>query len=79
MFAKVLLIALALAVVVAVSARTSDGAGPEEQYVVRPYDTLWTIAAAHYGGDPRSAVWRIEQRNGLSGPTIVPGQMLHLP
>ena len=31
-------------------------------YRVRPYDTLWTIAEAHYGGDPRNAIWQIETR-----------------
>ena len=79
MFARILLIAFALALVVAVSARTSDSAGPEQRYVVKPYDTLWSIATSHYAGDPREAVWTIEQRNGLSGSTIAPGQVLRLP
>ena len=79
MFARTLLIAFALALVVAVSARTSDSAGPEQRYVVKHYDTLWSIAASHYAGDPREAVWKIEQRNGLSGSTITPGQVLRLP
>lgn len=79
MFAKVLLITLVLAVVVAMSARTSDGAGPERHYVVKPYDTLWSIAVARYGGDPREAVWKIQRRNRLGGATIVPGQVLSLP
>ena len=79
MFAKTLLIALVLALVVAVSARTSDSAGPEQRYVVKHYDTLWSIATSHYSGDPREAVWRIEERNGLAGATITPGQVLRLP
>ena len=79
MFARTLLIALALALVVAVSARTSDSAGPEQPYVVKRYDTLWSIATSHYAGDPREAVWKIEQRNHLSGSTITPGQVLRLP
>ena len=79
MFAKILLICLALVLVIAVSARTSDGAGPERRYVVKPYDTLWTIAVARYGGDPRDAIVRIEDRNGLASATIVPGQVLRLP
>jgi nucleoid-associated protein YgaU len=79
MFAKMLLVAFALAVVVAVSARTSDSAGPEQRYVVKRYDTLWSIATSHYAGDPREAVWRIERRNDLSGSTITPGQLLRLP
>jgi nucleoid-associated protein YgaU len=79
MFARILLIAFALALVVAVSARTSDSAGPEQPYVVKRYDTLWSIATSHYARDPREAVWRIEQRNHLSGSTITPGQVLRLP
>jgi nucleoid-associated protein YgaU len=79
MFAKMLLVAFALALVVAVSARTSDSAGPEQRYVVKRYDTLWSIATSHYAGDPREAVWRIERRNDLTGSTITPGQVLRLP
>lgn len=79
MFAKMLLIAFVLALAVAVSARTSDSAGPEERYVVKRYDTLWSIATSRYGGDPREAVWRIQQRNGLEGAAIMPGQVLRLP
>jgi nucleoid-associated protein YgaU len=79
MFAKVLLVAFALALVVAVTARTSDSAGPEERYVVKRYDTLWSIATTHYAGDPRDAVWQIQERNRLPGSTIAPGQVLQLP
>lgn len=79
MFAKALLVALTLAIVVAVSARTSDGAGPEQRYIVERYDTLWSIAASHYSGDPRQAVWKIQSRNHLAGSTIIPGQVLRLP
>jgi nucleoid-associated protein YgaU len=79
MFAKTLLIAFVLALAVAVSARTSDSAGPEQRYVVKRSDTLWSIATSHYAGDPREAVWKIEQRNGLPGATITPGQVLRLP
>jgi nucleoid-associated protein YgaU len=79
MFAKILLVAFALALVVAVTARTSDSAGPEERYVVKRYDTLWSIATTHYAGDPRDAVWQIQERNRLAGSTIAPGQVLQLP
>jgi nucleoid-associated protein YgaU len=79
MFPKMLLVAFALALVVAVSARTSDSAGPEQRYVVKSYDTLWSIATSRYAGDPREAVWKIERRNDLSGSTITPGQVLRLP
>jgi len=79
MFAKTLFVAFVLALAVAVSARTSDSAGPEQRYVVKRYDTVWSIATSHYAGDPREAVWKIEQRNGLDGATITPGQVLRLP
>ena len=79
MFAKTLLVTFALALLVAVSARTSDSAGPEASYLVKRYDTLWSIASSHYAGDPREAVWRIEHRNRLSRSTITPGQVLRLP
>jgi nucleoid-associated protein YgaU len=79
MFAKTLLIAFALALVVAVTARTSDSAGPEGRYIVKRYDTLWSIATTHYAGDPREAVWEIQERNRLPGATITPGQVLRLP
>ncbi|MGB2951945.1 MAG: LysM peptidoglycan-binding domain-containing protein [Gaiellaceae bacterium] len=79
MFGK-LLIALVLAVIaLSVVARASHGAGPERVYTVRPYDTLWSIAASHYRGDPRETIWRLEQRNGLNGQLVRPGQKLVLP
>jgi len=59
-------------------ARSSDASDPERRYVVRPHDTLWSIAASGYN-DPRQGVWEIKERNGLHGVTIVPGQVLVLP
>ena len=53
--------------------------GPKQVYVVKPYDTLWTIASTHYAGDARDTIWRIEQANHLAGPTLHPGQTLVLP
>jgi nucleoid-associated protein YgaU len=72
------LLALIL-VAVAMTARPSLGAGGETRYVVRPGDTLWGIAADRYGGDPRKAVWRISERNGLGGGALQPGTVLYLP
>jgi nucleoid-associated protein YgaU len=79
MFAKALLIAALALIGWAVLARTSEGAGQGVRYTVRPHDSLWSIAAAHYGGDPRDGVWKIEHRNHLSGALIRPGQRLVLP
>ena len=42
------------------AARSSHGAGPERHYVVKPTDTLWSIAARTYAGD--SARGRLEAR-----------------
>jgi LysM repeat protein len=79
MFARVILILVAAALVVAVAARQSSGAGHQQTYVVQAGDTLWSIAAAHYAGDPREGVWKIERRNHLGGTTIQPGTRLVLP
>jgi LysM repeat protein len=80
MFARILVVAL-LATFFAWSllARSSDGAGKAQVYVVKPGDSLWSIAARRYGGDPRAGVWRLEERNGLVGTTIAPGQRLLIP
>lgn len=79
MFVRVLVIAVVVVLAWAVLARPSEGAGPERSYLVRPADTLWTIAARHYAGDPRDAIWRIQERNDLDGTLIRPGQRLLLP
>ena len=79
MFAKFLVLLAAAAIVVGLAARSSHGAGPERVYVVKPADTLWSIAARTYGGDAREGVWKLEQRNHLRTATIVPGQRLVLP
>jgi nucleoid-associated protein YgaU len=79
MFARIVVIAGLLALAVAWGARRSDGAGQEQAYVVRSGDTVWTIAASHYGGDPREAVYRLEHRNHLVGALVRPGQKLVLP
>jgi LysM repeat protein len=79
MFVRLLAVALIALVTWAVVARPSEGAERERSYVVRPGDTLWTIAASRYAGDPRAGVWKIRTRNGLSGSVIAPGQKLVLP
>ena len=79
MFGRILLVVLALALLLSIVARSGQSASPERQYVVKPADTLWAIALREYGGDPREAVWEIRERNGLTGTTVQPGQVLVLP
>jgi LysM repeat protein len=79
MFARVVILLVVAALAVGIVARTSHGAGPERTYVVKPADTLWSIAARAYGGDPREGVWELEQRNHLRSTTLVPGEKLVLP
>ncbi len=73
------LVALVLVGAIIVTARPSSGAGAAGRYVVRPGDTLWTIAERFYGGDPRDGVWRLRDRNELSSTLLVPGQRLRVP
>jgi LysM repeat protein len=79
MFAKLIMALLLMTVAVAVVAHSSSGHGRKHVYVVRPGDTLWDIAAANYGGDPREAVWKIQDRNHLEGTVLSPGERLVLP
>ena len=79
MFAKFLIVLVLAAVAVGLVARSSHGAGPERSYVVKPTDTLWSIASRSYGGDVREGIWKLEQRNHLASATIRPGQRLILP
>jgi nucleoid-associated protein YgaU len=79
MFAKIVILAASALLVWSVVARPSGAHGPREVYRVKAYDTLWTIASAHYGGDVRNGVWQIEKANHLDGVTIRPGEALVLP
>jgi nucleoid-associated protein YgaU len=72
-------ILLAVLVAALSNAHASKGAGHEIRYRVHAGETLWTIAEAHYGGDPRKAIWQIEERNGLTGASIRAGTVLYLP
>ena len=79
MFGRLLVIvALALSSW-ALLARDSGASGPEQRYRVEAGDTLWSIAAATFAGDPREGVWELRERNRLAGTTIRPGQVLVLP
>jgi hypothetical protein len=50
-----------------------------EVYVVRPGDTVWSIAEHVVAGDPRAMVDAISRRNHLGPSAIVPGQSLVIP
>ena len=74
------ILVLAAALVLA-TGRLAYGSGPQatDRIVVAPGDTVWSIAAAHYRGDPRPHVEAILQANRLSTPLLRPGQALRLP
>lgn len=75
---RVLLLVAGLLVISAQLAYGSSTAR-YDRVVVAPGDTLWGIAAEHYGGDPRSRVDQIIRVNHLASPTLVPGQTLRIP
>jgi LysM repeat protein len=79
MFGKLVLVLASAALAVGLAARSSHGAGPERSYVVKPTDTLWSIATRTYAGDVREGVWKLEQRNHLRSTTLTPGQVLRIP
>jgi nucleoid-associated protein YgaU len=60
-------------------AHSSTAHGAKQVVTVRPYETLWSIADQHYGGDVRDAVWKIERANHLQGADVRVGQRLVLP
>ncbi len=75
---RVLFLAAALLLA---TGRLAYGSGPlgSDRVVVEPGDTVWSIAAAHYRGDPRPHVEAILQANRLQTPLLKPGQALQLP
>ena len=80
MFVRILLIALVATFLGwSLLTHTSNGAGKAQLYIVRPGDTLWSIAAKRYAGDPREGIWKLQRRNELAGTTISPGERLVLP
>jgi len=50
-------------------------------YVVRPGDTLWSIAERVVGpsADPRPLAYAIQRANGVDPGSLVPGQTLVIP
>ncbi len=79
MFVKLTLVCLLAAASVGAVARPSESAGPARHYTVQSGDTLWSIAAEHSSGDPRKAVWRLQQRNDVDAGGLQPGDVLVLP
>ena len=79
MFLRLLIVSVLAVSLWALFARDSGASSPGRSYRVQPGDTLWSIAASSYGGDPREGVWKLRERNRLAGTTIAPGQLLRLP
>ena len=79
MFGRVFIVVLVAVLVWAVLARDTGASGTPRHHTVRAGETLWTIAAARYGGDPRAGVWKLQQANHLASSTIAPGQHLLVP
>jgi len=79
MFARIILVALVALGAWALFVHDSGAGGPGRDYRVQAGDTLWSIATSSYAGDPREGVWKLRERNHLSGTTIAPGQVLRLP
>lgn len=78
-FGKIIALAALVLVAWSVAASPSGAHGRRTLYRVRPDDTLWTIAASHYAGDPGAAVWQIEAANHLGNAPLYPGETLVLP
>jgi nucleoid-associated protein YgaU len=79
MFVRILIIVGIAVLVWSASARSTPAHGAKQVVTVRPYDSLWSIAQRHYGGDVRDAVWRIERANHLATADVRAGQQLVLP
>jgi nucleoid-associated protein YgaU len=79
MFARILLIVGIAVLVWSVMARSSTAHGAKQVVTVRAYDTLWSIAEQHYGGDVRDGIWQIVTANHLQSAVVRVGQTLVLP
>jgi nucleoid-associated protein YgaU len=79
MFVRTLMIVATAVLVWSVVARSSEAHGAKQVITVQRYDTLWSIAQRHYGGDVRDAIWRIERANHLPSANVRVGQTLVLP
>jgi nucleoid-associated protein YgaU len=79
MFVRILVLAGIAVLVWSAAARSSQAHGKRQVVTVQAYDTLWSIAQRHYGGDVRDAIWRIEQANHLPSADVSVGETLVLP
>ena len=79
MFVKLIIVCLLAAAGVGAVAHPSESAGPARHYTVQPGDTLWSIAVKNGEGDPREAVWKLQQRNDVDAGSLQPGDVLLLP
>jgi LysM repeat protein len=80
MFVRIAFVTLLVMVLAwSVMTRVSEATGTPQPYRVQAGDTLWSIAAEHYNGDPRQGVWVIQRENALAGTRLTPGQLLLLP
>lgn len=78
--ALALLLAAVALLLVAQASQAAPPAGPAVTVVVRPGDTLWSIAASYAPSrDPYRTIDEIRALNGISDFTIHPGQKLTLP
>ena len=79
MFARIAILVGVAVFVWSALVRPAGSHGPRQVHVVRPYETLWTIASSSYAGDTRDAIYRIQQANHLGSVTLHAGQRLVLP
>lgn len=79
MFVRIVLIVGMAVLVWSAMARSSNAHGAKQVVTVRAYETLWSIAQQHYGGDVRNGVWQIERANHLQSADVRVGQLLVLP
>jgi LysM repeat protein len=77
--AAVALLVLAFLVGALLAASPSESARIPRSHTVVQGETLWSIASASYGGDPRSHIESIIHRNDIVDATIQPGEVLVLP
>ncbi len=78
--AAALIAALVVLGLPAASRAVGDRPARTATYVVRPGDTLWSIAVrVSPGSDPRGVVDQIARANGVDATHLVPGQEILLP